>query len=283
MKKFIYLALIIACFSCKKDNDTTNNSNDSNKEDTSKLNNQESNSLENQESSIEFGNLFNEGTIIKFTPKDLENPKDEEEIKFKEKLASFEKEHLKKEDFENDNLLNLVNNETFENSEYFINSEWLNYFIEKYSINNKLKEIMIAAINQEDYNAVKIILKTGYIVSIDEVKLSTEVLSNTLANLEINKNRKGLDENGETIFYNDSKSKSKQINELLKKKYNYFIFDKDGQCNLRDDEFSNSYVKGQVKSGEHIDIINNENQDWLYIKTKDNKEGYVHKSRIVSK
>ncbi|MFK7113046.1 hypothetical protein V3468_01195 [Flavobacterium oreochromis] len=251
-KKIFKLLIVIIIFSCKdkevsnennKTQRTTNSVkvNDSNKtEDIEDMTNQKI-------KSIQFSDLFNEGIIINFSPKDLENPSNEEEIQFKEKLIKFEKENSKKENFKNDNLLNLINNETFENCEYYINSDWLNYFIEKYSISNKLKEVMIAAINQEDYNAVKIILKTGYIISIDEVKLSDEILSNTLINIEINKNRKGLDENGEPIFYRDSKSKSKQINELLNKKYNYYIFDKDGHCNLRDDEFLNSYIKGQIR------------------------------------
>ena len=132
-----------------------------NKEDTSKLNNQESNSLENQESSIEFGNLFNEGTIIKFTPKDLEHPKNEEEKEFKKKLIKLE-EITKLDGIDVDDLKSLVNDETYFNNESFIDSSWLDYFIKEYHMENYLNDVMNEAISKEDLGAVKtlVLIKT---------------------------------------------------------------------------------------------------------------------------
>ena len=90
---------------------------------------------------------------------------------------------------------------------------------------------------------------------------------------------KGLDEHGDPTLYDDDKSKADLIFQLLNKKYNYKIIDKDGYTNLRDDT-KDAYIVGTVKTGEHIEIIENADQDWLYIKTPDNRKGYVHKSRI---
>ncbi|AMA50568.1 hypothetical protein [Flavobacterium covae] len=134
MKKFIYLALIVTCFSCKKDNDTTNNSHDSNKEDTSKLNNQESNSLENQESSIEFGNLFNEGSQINFTPNDIESTKNNEIKEFGKKLKLYEKKYILEEGLDGSMLEDLINNSTSIGCNRYVNSSWLAYFLNKKTI-----------------------------------------------------------------------------------------------------------------------------------------------------
>ena len=141
---------------------------------------------------------------------------------------------------------------------------------------------MNKAIINEDYNAVQIILNTGYILSKKEVLLASETEKKSILNIKINKEKNGLDEKGNPIFYDVKESKAKEIFLVLNKKYKYKIFDKDGYTNLRDDSFNSAYILGTIQSGENIDITDNTNQEWLYIKTKDNREGYVHKSRIVS-
>ena len=59
----------------------------------------------------------------------------------------------------------------------------------------------------------------------------------------------------------------------------YFIQDSDGYTNLRKDKTSTSEILQKIKSGEHIEVLDNTG-DWFLIKTKEGKEGYVHKSRI---
>lgn len=61
---------------------------------------------------IEFSALFNEGTVIKFTPQDLVK-KSPEIQNFKQKLELYENENPLIEDFDNKNLSYLINNETF--------------------------------------------------------------------------------------------------------------------------------------------------------------------------
>jgi hypothetical protein len=249
------------------------------KNDNSNLNSND-NIMETTTQNIDFFSLFNESSIIKFTPKELENSKDPNLIEFKINLLAFEKSHPLIKDFEIENLNLLINNQTFSNSDYFINSEWLSYFIKKYNFKN-LDLIMNSAIIKEDYNAVQIILKTGYILSKKDVLLALESEKNAILNIKIVKEKNGLDEKGNPIFYDDKESKAKEILSVLIKRYKYKIFDKDGYTNLRDDSFNSAYILGTIKSGESIDIDDNTNQEWLYIKTKDNREGYVHKSRII--
>lgn len=183
---------------------------------------------------IEFSNLFNEGTIIKFTSNDLN--KNTEEIKeFKRKLEIYEKEHSLIEDFDTKDLSILINNDVFSNSEYHVDSSWLEYFITKYKIDvNGLDELMNSAISQEDYNAVKIFLNHGYIVSFKNIELAKDINKNAIAMTEINKKHDGIDEKGDPTFYDDEYSKIKEIEQLIKEKYKLnIISDPDGYTNLR--------------------------------------------------
>ena len=63
---------------------------------------------------------------------------------------------------------------------------------------------------------------------------------------------------------------------------NFKIYDKDGYTNLRKGKNSQSEIIAKINTGSSIKVIDNTG-DWWYVQTKDNKEGYVHKSRIVSK
>ncbi|WP_083190029.1 SH3 domain-containing protein [Chryseobacterium artocarpi] len=60
------------------------------------------------------------------------------------------------------------------------------------------------------------------------------------------------------------------------------IIDPDGYTNLRKDKNTSSEILQKVKSGEHIEVLDNTG-DWFLVKTKEGKEGYIHKSRIKSK
>lgn len=57
------------------------------------------------------------------------------------------------------------------------------------------------------------------------------------------------------------------------------IIDPDGYTNLRKDKNTSSEILQKVKSGEHIEVLD-EDGDWFLVKTKEGKEGYVHKSRL---
>jgi len=274
-----FILLLLGCKKLHESEDKKENH--KNKEVTKTANSNLDNNMNANSQTIKFSDLFNEGVIIKFTPEDLKNTTIQSELDFKIDLDLFEKETPIK-DFDVENLSVLVNNETFTNSEYFINSNWLKYFIKKYDLSLSLNGVMNSAINQEDLSAVNIILSTGYIISKDELALALQCKESSIISKKINKENKGYDERGELIFYDDKKSRAEEIFILLRKKYNYKIFDKDGYTNLRDDAMNSAYILGEIKSGTHVNIIDNKDQKWLYIETSNGRKGYVHRSRIVS-
>lgn len=59
----------------------------------------------------------------------------------------------------------------------------------------------------------------------------------------------------------------------------YKIQDPDGYTNLRKDKNTSSEILQQIKSGESIDVLENQG-DWWLVKTNEGKQGYVHKSRV---
>lgn len=72
-------------------------------------------------------------------------------------------------------------------------------------------------------------------------------------------------------------------NYLIKgeKEPTYTIHDPDGFTNLRKDRSTNSKILQKIKSGEHIEVLDNTG-DWFLVQTKEGQKGYVHKSRIKS-
>ncbi|MCS4302312.1 SH3 domain-containing protein [Chryseobacterium sp. BIGb0232] len=60
------------------------------------------------------------------------------------------------------------------------------------------------------------------------------------------------------------------------------IIDPDGFTNLRKDKSITSQVLQKIKSGEQIEVTD-QNGDWWFVTSQDGKKGYVHKSRIQSK
>ena len=223
---------------------------------------------------IKFTDLFNEGTNINFTPGDLD--KDTPEIKiFKKKLEAFLGK-TSQEDFNINNLSYLINNETFFDLQYYTNSSWLQYFILKYKIDAKnLNDLMNLAIQQEDYNAIKILINNHYIISEKELQTSNEAKQDSEAKIQANKDD-GYDS------YVVSKSQIDKILLLLRAKYGTNkTSDPDGYTNLRKDKNTTSEILQKINSGEHIEVLDNSG-DWYLIKTKQGKQGYVHRSRVKS-
>ena len=68
---------------------------------------------------------------------------------------------------------------------------------------------------------------------------------------------------------------------ITNKVMRFTIFDKDGFSNLRKEKGATSEIVQKIKSGESVDVLDNSG-DWFLVKTKEGKEGYVHKSRIKS-
>lgn len=62
----------------------------------------------------------------------------------------------------------------------------------------------------------------------------------------------------------------------------YYIQYPDGYANLRKEKSKNSEIIQQLKNGEKIEVINNEG-NWIQIKTKEGKEGYVYYDRVKIK
>ncbi|WP_310555653.1 SH3 domain-containing protein [Flavobacterium sp.] len=231
---------------------------------------------------IHFYDLLREGQTVKFTPNDLDE--NNAEIKeFKKKLENFENQNSLPEDFKEENLRGLINNETFSNAEGYIDSSWFNYFIKKYKIDvTKQNELMYLAIKQEDYNAAKILLNCGYILSLKELEIVVETKNNSIKMQKFNKSNKGLDESGDPTFYEDKESKIKEIESLLNRKYlSNQIQDVDGYTNLRKGKSKESEILQKIITGEKIQVLDNSN-DWYLIKTKSGNQGYVFKTKIKS-
>ena len=226
---------------------------------------------------IKFSDLFNEGTNIEFSPNDLKTDNRREVTDFKNKLELYEKQHADLASFDIKNLSYLINNETFFDLQYYTNSGWLQYFIKTYKIDSsRLTDIMSLAIKQEDFIAVKILIENNYIVS----KKDIDIISYTE-----NEVKEKIKENKTDGYesYLISNSKINMISNLLLAKFKANkIQDSDGYTNLRKDKLATSEVLQKVKSGENIEVIDNSG-DWFLVKTKEGKEGYIHKSRIKSK
>lgn len=91
---------------------------------------------------------------------------------------------------------------------------------------------------------------------------------------------KGLDKEELEFYMKNYKPFFK--NYVIKEDSSFTIVDPDGYTNLRKDTNSTSEVLQRIKSGENINVLDNSG-DWFLVKTKEGKEGYIHKSRIKSK
>jgi len=136
---------------------------------------------------------------------------------------------------------------------------------------------------EKEYNLVmqnntwilkNIIYKTMSDVSEDAVKYICDVSQN----IDITKS--GWTEKINPIPDENIKDKKCKIEKTISIK-KYYINDPDGYSNLREEKSSSSEVLQKIKSGEHIEVIDN-SDDWFLVKTKEGKTGYIHKSRVKS-
>ena len=132
---------------------------------------------------------------------------------------------------------------------------------------------MDLAIEQEDYNAVKIIIDKGFIVSrkeIDSAELSLNYYESLKGKIDVEE------------FYDPKFSQISKIVPYIRNSFSKnHIQDPDGYTNLRKEKNTSSEILQKIKSGDHIEVLDNSG-DWFLIKTKEGKQGYVHKSRIKS-
>lgn len=132
---------------------------------------------------------------------------------------------------------------------------------------------MKEAIEKEDYDAVTIILNNHYIVSKKDLNVCSETENNAKEKIKEDK-VEGYES------YVVANSRISKITETLKDKYlSSKIQDPDGYTNLRKDKNTSSEVLRKVKSGDNIEVLDNTGE-WFLVKTKEGKEGYIHKSRI---
>lgn len=180
-------------------------------------------------------------------------------------------------------MLILVNNEVFSNSKTFVNSAWLEYFLNKYTFNVlELKPVIDLAIQQEDFPAVGILLNRGYIISTQQLELAAQTRKNTTLLIKYNKENKGLDEEGDLTFYEDKNSRINDIEQLLAKFYSAnLIHDTDGYTNLRQGRNSSSAIVEKIKSGAHVKVLDNTNR-WYYVESMTRNKGYIYFTKIRS-
>lgn len=230
---------------------------------------------------IKFEDLFNENTVIKFTPAQLNETNLSRA--FKVKLAAYESSHPDGSSFDPANLTALINNEVFENSEAYTDSSWLNYLIKKYAVDimdTDTMELFETAILQEDYNAIKVLVSNGYIVSLKQLQLAENVAAAS-ADMKLRyRNNKGLDEQGDPLFYSVEHSKIMEIKQLLEQKYETnTVSDKDGYVNVRKDKSTSSEAVYRLTNNENFDLLDNTGK-WWQVKTIRGIQGYVFRDKI---
>ncbi|WP_345949538.1 SH3 domain-containing protein [Mucilaginibacter sp. PAMB04274] len=230
---------------------------------------------------LQLSDLFTEGSTTAFSPKDLN--KDEPNIKqFKAKLTRFEQQH-KGDQLNTEDFSILINYEVFDNSNTYVNSSWLTYFLNKYHISPlKLNEAFEQAITQEDFNAVKILLQHGFIVSDQQLKAARLAKENSVRLTHYNLQNKRLDESGDPTFYDEKESKIDAIQQLINSQYQANIIqDNDGFTNLRESKSKTSNIVRQIQNAEHIKVLDNIGE-WWQVETVSGEKGYVFWTRIKS-
>lgn len=134
------------------------------------------------------------------------------------------------------------------------------------------KEYYILPVNQ-NWILRNIIYKTTSDNSENAVKYICDVFQN----IDITKSG-WMDKINEIPDENERRKKCK-TEAIIKDKKTYSIQDPDGYTNLRKDKSTSSEILQQIKSGESIDVLENQG-DWWLVKTSQGKQGYVHKSRV---
>jgi len=134
---------------------------------------------------------------------------------------------------------------------------------------------MALAIRQEDFNAVKILVKHGYIISKKDLAKAAATENESQEKIKENKTD-GYES------YMAGNSKIDMISSFLQQHYRMNkIQDPDGYTNLRKGRSTASEVVQKIRSGDPVEVLDNSG-DWFFVKTKDGKEGYVYRNRIKS-
>lgn len=226
--------------------------------------------------------LFPEGSTNDFTTADI-NTNGQRYAEFKNKLAQFANEHPRNSELRTADLLILINNEVFSNSNTLINSAWLTYFLDNYQKDNvALKSVMELAIQQEDLDAVIILFKHGFVISAQQLTLAAQRQEDANQLITYNKENKGLDEAGDPTFYETKYSRINDITRLITRYYNRnVIHDTDGYTNLRQGRINSSAIIGKVTSGTRVKVLDN-TQPWYYVETISGQKGYIYHTKISS-
>ncbi len=113
-----------------------------------------------------------------------------------------------------------------------------------------------------------------------EKELRIGVTGNIQEKLNRNDGYKEFLDKNEYFNYNRLKDYVQDIYQPVKENA-YFVQDTDGYTNLRKEKNSSSEIIQKVKSGENIEVLD-QNGEWYRVATKEGNRGYIHKSRIKS-
>lgn len=230
----------------------------------------------------QLNDVFPEGSRTNFTPEEVKADQTKYRL-FRQKLASFEHSHPDRVSFESDQLFQLINNEVFSNSNTFVHSSWLSYFLDRYKFNIvELIPVVNLAIVQEDYPAVVNLLNHGVIVSAQQLDLAAQTQKKANQLTGYNAQHKGLDEAGDPAFYEIKYSKIGDILQLLIQSHQAnAIHDRDGFSNLRAGKSITSRVINKLNSGEPVKVLDN-TSPWFLVESMGGNRGYIHYSKIRS-
>lgn len=200
-------------------------------------------------------------------------------------------------DFENNvSFHELLFGRKNQNKQYVLRKGIVND-IEQIIYGGKTKDILSETKEGKGYDSISNILETMYnnpneynnylenIAFLCDKALNVGYLGDVQS--FIHKNKKILESFKKNNYFGNERLKifSENLNVIDKteeKASNFYINDPDGYTNLRKDKSTSSEILQKVKTGEQIEVLN-DTGDWFLIKTKEGKEGYIHKNRLESK
>ncbi|SFI49830.1 SH3 domain-containing protein [Halpernia frigidisoli] len=135
---------------------------------------------------------------------------------------------------------------------------------------------------EKEYNLVPenntwILKNTIYKTMSDNSDTAVKYICDVTQNIDITKS--GWTDKINPIPEENDRNKKCRVETATKIKKQSIIKDPDGFTNLRKEKNSTSEILQKINSGEHINVLDISG-DWFFVKTKEGKQGYVHKSRI---